>query len=59
MKTKLFLLDKTTLEAEFPDCKTLEDVRKWLNQAAPFVTLRDENIIININQIRKIEPLDK
>ncbi len=58
MKVKIFLLNKNTHKVvEFPDCDTLEDVRKWLNQAAPFITVSKDEII-NTNQIRKIKPLD-
>ena len=53
IKVKIFLLDGTIYEVEFPNCHTLEDVRKWLNNAAPFITIK--NLIINSNQIHKIE----
>lgn len=58
MKIKLFLLDETVKEVEFSDCKTLEDVCKWFNQAAPFITISND-IIINSSQIRRIKPLVK
>lgn len=54
MLVKLTLTDTTTLKLDFPTCSTLTDVRSFLNERGPWITVNEKKLI-NQAHITKIE----
>ena len=56
MKVKITLIDDSIIDINFIECDTLHEVRTWLNNCKPMISVGTD-MIINQSQILYIDPL--